>query len=391
MPDSIATVPNYSLIIPACLTHCIAYNHCESPAMVTGAMLSGKSKGKGGKMRSHVGIAVSLASVLTLAGCAGALHRAAEQNDLARARRLIANGANVNRIELWYHHTPLHPAAKNGNAEMVKLLVDTGADVNTTGYSDYSALHSAVFGQHTEVVKLLLANKADVNAASTNGVTPLYIASQEGHTEVVKLLLANKADVNAKNRFGVTPLFMASDNGHPEVVKLLLAAKADVNAVRKIDGVTPLLMASQNGHTEIVKLLLAAKANVNAKARLGGKDYTPLSVAKRKGHTQIVRLLGADGAREIPTLAPRKTEQLAAVERFKKGWPKLHKGMSAMQVENALGTFPDMPKLGVSAASVDSMRKRVSTSVSGAVHPYAAYKLEFDSSGLSSWKLYPRR
>lgn len=86
----------------------------------------------------------------------------------------------------------------------------------------------------------------------------------------------------------------------------------------------------------------------------------------------------------------QQAQQLAAVERFKIGWPTLVKGMSAVQVENAIGTFPNDPAYNIHAASVDSMRKDMVVSLTGAVHPYAAYKLEFDSSGLSSWKLFPR-
>jgi len=83
---------------------------------------------------------------------------------------------------------------------------------------------------NAEVVRQLLERGTEVNAVRTDGATPLFLASQNGHTEIVGLLLGAKADVNIANRNDATPLLMASGNGHTEVVKLLLKATADVNA-----------------------------------------------------------------------------------------------------------------------------------------------------------------
>ena len=83
---------------------------------------------------------------------------------------------------------------------------------------------------HIEIVKLLLENGADVNSRTKDGDTALIVASKAGHTNVVKLLLERGADVNAKNRNGRMALMGATNQGHLNVVKLLLERGADVNA-----------------------------------------------------------------------------------------------------------------------------------------------------------------
>ena len=192
----------------------------------------------------------------------------------------------------------IHIAAYNGNSGVVRLLCqECGVDANCNTSETLekqprkgiTPLEWAARKGHAEVVKALLDNGADANVSRhVDGVTPLYIAAQNGNTKVVKLLLDNKADVNAsRHTDGVTPLYIAALCGHTEVVKLLLDNKADVNA-RDTDGVTPLYVAALNGHTEVVKLLLANKADVNARRDNGEK---PIDAARRNHRVEIVKLL----------------------------------------------------------------------------------------------------
>ena len=85
--------------------------------------------------------------------------------------------------------------------------------------SEYT-LHQRYKEDHLDVVKLLLESKADVNAEHTDGRTALMAAAQNGHLEIVKMLLESKADVNAKDNDGVTALMLAAVEGHVDVVKI---------------------------------------------------------------------------------------------------------------------------------------------------------------------------
>ncbi|KAK3629305.1 hypothetical protein LTR56_013036 [Elasticomyces elasticus] len=154
----------------------------------------------------------------------------------------------------------------NGHAEMVKLLLDQGADVNAQGGDYGNTLQAASAEGHVEIVKLLLdTGKVDVDAKDNEyGRTPLGWAAEGGHEAVVKLLLdTDKVDVESGDSDDRTPLSWAAGNGHEAVVKRLLdTGRVDVESKDK-GGRTPLLWAAGNGYEAVVKLLLdTGKADV---------------------------------------------------------------------------------------------------------------------------------
>ena len=179
--------------------------------------------------------------------------------------------------------TPLHWAAKNGQTEIVKLLLqlpkEKGIDPNARDGLDMTPLHWAVENGHTQIVELLLQHGADPNATNT----VLHLAAYKGHTQIVKLLLQHGADPNATNKV-FKALRLAAQEGHAQIVKLLLQHGADVNATN-----TALHQAAIGGRTQIVELLLQHGADVNA-------TNTALRLAAQEGHTKIVELLLEKGA-----------------------------------------------------------------------------------------------
>ena len=183
--------------------------------------------------------------------------------------------------------TPLILAASFGNKNIVKMLLENGADVNLGNNIGATALHFASEHGHREVVELLLGNGANINLADKEGATALHTASEEGYEKVVALLLERRAKVDLTDKDGTTALHVASINGHREVVALLLEKGAKVDLTNK-DGTTALHVASIEGHQEIVELLLENGANVN----LAGKEgITALHLASVTGHREVVRVL----------------------------------------------------------------------------------------------------
>jgi ankyrin repeat protein len=146
-------------------------------------------------------------------------------------------------------------------SEIIALLETPGINVNVkvnendSIFSYYTPLHLAVYNELPEVVKILLEKGADVNAKGSFGQTPLHDAASRGFLDAMKLFLSKGADVNAKDRWDETPLHFAVDNKLPEVVKILLEKGADVNA-KDLSGRTSLNGAAKSGVSEIVKLLI---------------------------------------------------------------------------------------------------------------------------------------
>ncbi|KAJ3338089.1 hypothetical protein HDU83_008335 [Entophlyctis luteolus] len=215
-----------------------------------------------------------------------ALYIASKHGQLEVVKWLVDHGANVN-AENVNKATPLHIASQNGHLEVVKWLVDHGANVNAENVQKATLLHIASQNGHLEVVKWLVDHGANVNAENVQKATLLHIASQNGHLEVVKWLVDHGANVNAENVNKWTPLHIASSNGHLEVVKWLVDHGANVNA-ENIQKATPLHIASENGHLEVVKWLVNHGANVNAE---NVNKATPLYVASWNEQLEVAKWL----------------------------------------------------------------------------------------------------
>ena len=121
----------------------------------------------------------------------------------------------------------LYQAANDGDVNAVQAAISDGADVNFI--DGETALMAATHYGHTEVVKLLLENGADVNAKTHRGINAMYIALVSERTEVIKLLLSAKVDVNAGIPIegkDYTPLAIAKKNGNTQIIELLEKAGA---------------------------------------------------------------------------------------------------------------------------------------------------------------------
>lgn len=125
-----------------------------------------------------------------------------------------------------YNNTPLMCAAREGQKNIVKLLIDNGADPNIKDCIGATALHFALDSGDFAIVALLVNAGVDVNTRDITGGSPLSIAAARGYYEIVQLLLSNGADVNARSTGpfgGSSALDMAEMGGHKNVMNLLRA------------------------------------------------------------------------------------------------------------------------------------------------------------------------
>ena len=126
--------------------------------------------------------------VASLIGCATSLQNAIGNGDVATARKLIAEGADINLTDS-IGSTPLHYAASSGNKQVAELLIAKGAEINVkSDYGHFTPLWMAAAGGKKAVVELLIAKGANPNMADYQGKSPRRIAEESGHTEIARLL-----------------------------------------------------------------------------------------------------------------------------------------------------------------------------------------------------------
>ena len=209
---------------------------------------------------------------------------------------------------------PIVDAARNGNRDAVRTLLQKGANVNEAEGDGTTALHWASYKDDLQIADALIKASANVNAANDLGATPLWTASQNGSEAMVKRLLDSGARPNLALLSGETSLMVASRTGNPAVVELLLAKGANANARGSRDQ-TALMWAVAQKHPEVVKVLLSRGADVHARSATwtdveavpphGRLEYnkaiphggdTALMFASLVGDVASARLLVAAGA-----------------------------------------------------------------------------------------------
>ena len=149
-------------------------------------------------------------------------------------------------------------------------------------------LLSAAEDGNTQVLKSLLASGATVDDRDECRFTPLMKAALNGHVEIVDRLLAFGAEVEAMDKAGYTPLLLAASNGHVSIVEKLLNAGANVNHVEHSNGWTALIIGARRGDEGMVDLLLAHGADLQHKDSQG---LNALLWAARLEHEAVAGML----------------------------------------------------------------------------------------------------
>ncbi|XP_072936758.1 E3 ubiquitin-protein ligase MIB1 [Epargyreus clarus] len=258
------------------------------------------------------------------------LVKAAANGDAARCADILArpDGAHADVNGVYGGHTALQAAAQNGHVEVIRTLVEAGAEADAEDRDGDRAAHHAAFGDEPAALRALAAAGADLNARNRRRQTPLHIAVNKGHLGVVRtllqlavhpslqdsegdtplhdaiskkrddmltLLLDHGADMTLTNNNGFNALHHAALRGNPSAMKIMLGKLPRPWIVddAKDDGYTALHLAALNNHAEVAELLVRGGARPDLQ---NANLQTALHLAVERQHTQIVRLLISHGA-----------------------------------------------------------------------------------------------
>ncbi len=181
-----------------------------------------------------------------------------KNSDAKSAQNLIESGIfDLNAMDSS-SMTPLMHAAKKGFPDLVKLLIDKGAAMESVDVMGNTALFYAIEGGFTGVVQMLLEKGANYEHSNFSNIKPLIHASKDGNCDIIRLLINRGANVNAETGYRDTALTWAVYNGHYEAVKMLIESGADIN-ITTLHGDTPFTLAQKQGRDKIYELLSRAK------------------------------------------------------------------------------------------------------------------------------------
>ena len=195
-------------------------------------------------------------------------YKAIDREDVDAVKELLAagNSANTPIVNGTTTSTPLVKACWRRNMEIVKLLVEAGADVN--GLQKDRMVNDAgevywfikspleeVASRDVDIVRYLIGKGAKVDEKLTDGRTVLFLPAGEGNMEMLGVLLSAGANVNAVDDYGYTALKHAVMGRKPEAIRALVAKGANVNQAptKTNPGETALHIAIDRGFPDIVK------------------------------------------------------------------------------------------------------------------------------------------
>lgn len=249
------------------------------------------------------------------------LIQAAAKGDFEIVQMLLRAGAAVDAAEAE-GTTALHQAVMAGHADVVRLLLDHGADpeIQTDGQGR-RVLHTAILSSSRPevsslIVPMLLEEGADADGVDTAGRTPLhYLASDWSELDsasqagpeipgmMVELLAMRGADVNAAGPGGDRPLHLSVRHRKRLVTQQLIHAGADVD-VQNVSGDTPLHVAVRGQDLDLVKMLLAGGADVSIRNN-SQRTAMELAATAVTPDREIVEALLDQGAAMTPNMRRR--------------------------------------------------------------------------------------
>ncbi|EPS39642.1 hypothetical protein H072_6585 [Dactylellina haptotyla CBS 200.50] len=245
-----------------------------------------------------------------------ALTAAAYDGTLEIIKMLLDHGADVNSSDGW----ALQIAAGQGHRAVVELLIERGANVNACIDEDKfllgTALQSACEAGQVDITDFLLKKGADPNIGGGPETCPIIAACRKGEAEILELLINAGATID---RFGgpdmSSPLINAAGTLYKDSVERLLNAGADINLADN-DGDTALIIAANVSDADLVAFLLEKGADIT---HVSKRNVNALQAAFNADATECVKILVEAVTRVLTALNGAIGQKNSEVERVVRG------------------------------------------------------------------------
>ena len=282
---------------------------------------------------------------------AGEIHNAARSGDLKRVRELLNSNPGLLNEKDSKGFTPIHCAVVGAKIEVVRFLVEKGADLDAKNKNGLSPLFTALDRGRNSIAAVLIDNGADLNFRGYLGRNLLHMAARSGNVSVARLLLDKGIDVNSVDSGGFTPLGLSFIAAQESTARLLIDRGGSLNALkpesdeyqnhlndminRGKSGILKIMLdlsdkinymdykgrnlmhrAAASGQLDIVNVLINKGMNVNKKDYTG---RTPLYYAAKHGFENIVDLLLSKDAVKSGDLEENFTDSRFLEEKLEQG------------------------------------------------------------------------
>ncbi|MBC7529918.1 MAG: ankyrin repeat domain-containing protein [Chthonomonadaceae bacterium] len=188
----------------------------------------------------------------------------------------------------------LNAAATDRHEEVIRILLGHGADVNGKDRYGWSALAHALTAGQWETFQILIKSGADPHLPSKNGIPLLISAVRGGNIEAVRFFLKRKFDVNERDEDKQTALMNSEGVDDVSIAELLIKHGADINAQDKW-GMTALIHVTDQKSRGLVEFFIKHRANLNIKDKAG---HTALFYAKYHNEPEIAELISKAGGKQ---------------------------------------------------------------------------------------------
>lgn len=149
------------------------------------------------------------------------LHVAVLYNDYDMIKKMLEYGADANKQDVIGYNTPLQIAIDSGLDEIADLLINYTTDINSQDSGNFTAFHYAARSNNTKIMKKLLEKQADMSLMDNKNNLPIHYVVGYDNVEILKMIV-KKEDIFKKNSGGKTPVDIAMISDSKESVRIML-------------------------------------------------------------------------------------------------------------------------------------------------------------------------